>query len=221
MHVNTIRLFEKYGQPYFRPGLRVLEVGPDHPSTLRRIVSDPSIQWERVDIFQHPELTYTAANEYSFPVPDDTFDIVVATNVLEHVRKIWVWIKELSRVCKPGGHVITINPVSWPYHEIPIDCWRAYPEGMKALYEEGGLEVILSKWEAIADAHVRNSVPGRSQSVVNRTEGWRTKALNRVLVGIGYPAERAYDTVTIGRKLSVGRSDVTQSSETTSDERRE
>ena len=86
---------------------------------------------------------------YSFPVPNDTFDIVIATNVLEHVRKVWVWIKELSRACKPGGHVITINPVSWPYHEIPIDCWRAYPEGMKALYEDGGLEVILSKCEAI------------------------------------------------------------------------
>jgi hypothetical protein len=72
---------------------------------------------------------------------------------------------------------------------------------MKALYEEGGLEVILSKCDAIAEAHVRNSVPGRSQNAVNRTEGWKTKALNRVLIGMGYPAERAYDTVTIGRKL--------------------
>src|SRR6185503_10808704 len=99
---------------------------------------------------------------------------------------IGVWIKELSRVCKPDGHVITVNPVSWPYHAIPIDCWRAYPEGMLALYAEGGLEVIVSEWGALADAHVRRSVPGRSQTAILANEGWKTRAINRALVAIGY-----------------------------------
>jgi SAM-dependent methyltransferase len=200
MHPNTILLFQKYAREYFRPGLRVLEVGPDHPSTLRGLVADASLRWETIDLYPHPDLTYTASSEYSFPVPDDTYDVVVATNVLEHVRKIWVWIKELSRVCRPGGHVITVNPVSWPYHEIPIDCWRAYPEGMKALYEEGGLDVVLSTWEALADPHVRHAIPGRSQTAFVVNEGWKTRAVNRVLVAIGYPVERAFDVVTIGRK---------------------
>ena len=65
------------------------------------------------------------------------------------MRKIWLWIKELTRVCKVGGLVITINPVSWPYHEHPIDCWRAFPEGMRALYEDASLEVLLSIFESL------------------------------------------------------------------------
>jgi len=203
MHPNSRLLFCKYAKSYFKSADRVLEVGPDHPSTLRSLVNDASIEWHSVDIFAHAELTYTASSEYSFPIADDVYDVVVAANVLEHVRKIWVWIKELSRVCKPGGHVITVNPVSWPYHAIPIDCWRAYPEGMRALYEEGGLEVIVSQWEAVADAHVRRSVPGRSQTALNAQEGWKTKAINRALVAIGYPVERAFDIVTIGRKPPV------------------
>jgi SAM-dependent methyltransferase len=200
MHPNSRLLFHKYARPYFKSGCRVLEVGPDHPSTLQKLVNDTSIEWHGIDIFAHPDLTYTATSEYSFPVDDNAYDVVVAANVLEHVRKIWVWIKELSRVCKPGGFVITVNPVSWPYHAIPIDCWRAYPEGMRALYGEGGLEVILSEWEAIADAHVRRSVPGRSQSAIGAHEGWKTRAINRALVALGYPVERAFDVVTIGRK---------------------
>jgi SAM-dependent methyltransferase len=198
VHANTLLLFDKYAKQYFRPGLDVLEVGPDRDFRLRRRITDPTITWDTVDIAVRPHVTYTAVNEYSFPIADSRYDIVVAVNVLEHVRKIWIWIKELRRVCKPGGHVVIISPVSWPYHAFPIDCWRAYPQGMTALFEEGGLRVVLSEWEALADPHVRRSIPGRAQTVFLANYGWRVRALTRLLVAIGYPAERAFDIVTIG-----------------------
>ena len=105
--------------------MRVLEIGPDKfPSTYCSLVADRSITWDTLDLWQDARLTYSATSEYSFPAPSDTYDIVLSGQVIEHVRKIWLWIKELTRVCKVGGLVITINPVSWPYHEHPIDCWR-------------------------------------------------------------------------------------------------
>ena len=55
-----------------------------------------------------------------YPIESDVADVVVAVNVMEHVRKPWIWMREITRICKPGGYVITINPVSWPYHEDPI-----------------------------------------------------------------------------------------------------
>ena len=67
----------------------------------------------------------------------------------EHVRKTWVWIKETARVCETSGTVITIDPVSWPHYEAPMDCWRAFPEGMKAPYAEAELEVLGSVWESL------------------------------------------------------------------------
>ena len=141
MHTNSRLLFQKHAREFFRPGLRVLEIGPDKfPSTYCSLVADGSITWDTLDIWQDARLTYSATSEYSFPAPSDTYDIVLSGQVIEHVRKIWLWIKELTRVCKVGGLVITINPVSWPYHEHPIDCWRAYPEGMRALYEDASLE---------------------------------------------------------------------------------
>jgi SAM-dependent methyltransferase len=201
MHGNTQLLFDRYARPYFRPGIRVLEVGPDLPSTLRRLTADESIQWHTVDICRAPQLTYAAVDEYSFPIPDNAYDIVVAANVMEHVRKIWLWIREVSRVCKPGGHVITINPVSWPFHEYPIDCWRAYPDGMTALYEEGGLDVIVSKCESLEDSQNRRHLPGRSLGYIKDHEGWKAKIYWRLFAKLGLPIERPYDTVTIGKKL--------------------
>jgi hypothetical protein len=119
---------------------------------------------------------------------------------MEHVRKPWVWIKELARICKPGGHVITINPVSWPYHEYPIDCWRAYPEGMIGLYEDAGLKVITSRCESLEDTHLRHHIPGRSLRNIYDHQGWKTKTFTKISELLHLPVERPYDTVTIGEK---------------------
>lgn len=130
MHTNSRLLFQKHAREFFRPGLRVLEIGPDKfPSTYCSLVADGSITWDTLDIWQDARLTYSATSEYSFPAPSDTYDIVLSGRVIEHVRKIWLWIKELTRVCKVGGLVITINPVSWPYHEHPIRLLACLPGG--------------------------------------------------------------------------------------------
>lgn len=201
MHGNTRKLFKKYAKSYFLPNTRVLEVGPGvpPPTDIQRIVGDPSIRWETAGIDDTFPVTYIGT-EYSFPVAPGTADIVIATNVMEHVRKPWVWIKELSRICKPGGYVITINPVSWPYHEYPIDCWRAYPEGMMALYEEGGLTTILSRCESLENTNLRRHIPGRSLGNIYHQGSWKTKTITKVNEILRLPVERPYDTVTIGQK---------------------
>jgi SAM-dependent methyltransferase len=155
MHLNSILLFEKYAKPLFTAGMKVLEIGPDgFPSSYRKIVADETISWETLDIYASDKLTYPSTAEYSFPIPADTYDIVLSGQVIEHVKKIWVWTKEVARVCKPGGRVITINPVSWIFHEHPVDCWRIYPEGMKALYEDAGLEMQLSQFESLEPCNI-------------------------------------------------------------------
>jgi SAM-dependent methyltransferase len=200
VHDNTLLLFHKYARPYFRPNLHVVEIGPDGPpSTLQQTVADASIRWETAGMEATPPVTYRGT-EYSYPIPSNMSDIVVAANVMEHVRKPWVWIKEAARICKPGGYVITINPVSWPFHEYPVDCWRAYPDGMTALYEEAGLKVLTSRCESLEDAHLRRHIPGRSLKNIYGHEGWKTRAFVKVLELLRLPIERPYDTVTVGQK---------------------
>ena len=198
MHANSQLLFQKYAREYFRPGMRVLEIGPDSfPSTYQTVVGDSTLTWDTLDICSDSRLTYTAASEYRFPIPDGSYDIVLSGQVIEHVRKIWVWIKEVTRVCKVGGVVVTVNPVSWPYHEAPVDCWRAYPEGMRALYEDAPLEVLVSAWGSLEEPQYRRRLPGRTLECLR----WPLRVAYKTLGLIGFPVECAYDTITIGRKI--------------------
>ena len=148
MHRNSQLLFCTYGISRITADARVLEVGPDaFPSTLRKQVCEFQGQWDTIDLFASSKLTYQAESEYVFPIESETYDVVVASNVIEHVRNPFRWMREIVRVVKPGGHVIIVVPNNWIFHEAPIDCWRIYPDGMKQLFDESGLDVeqIVSK----------------------------------------------------------------------------
>jgi SAM-dependent methyltransferase len=213
MHLNSVLLFRQHLLPLFSEGADVLELGPDSdPSTYRREVTT-SVTWSTADLASEVdaqggrvwgsgtghELTYRMTSEYEIAAPDGRFDIVVSGQVIEHVRQPWIWVKELARVCKPGGLVLTVNPVSWPYHEAPIDCWRIYPDGMRALCEDAGLTVELSLFESLEERPLA-WYPGKSY---NAGRGPKGRALNRVKAMTGYPLPIAFDTVTIARKPAV------------------
>jgi len=197
MHENSLLLFKKYAAPYFADGMDVLEIGPDaFPSGYSSCLDNTSLRWDTLDQRTDSRLTYQKSGEYTFPVPDQSYDITLSGQVLEHVRKPWRWMPELARVTKMGGLVITINPVSWTYHEAPVDCWRAYPEGMTALYEDARLAVELSLWESLETPKFPNFIPGDSREA----QSLGRRALYSLLGPLGLPVERSYDTITIGRK---------------------
>lgn len=199
MHTNSRLIFEKYAKEYFLDNFQVLEIGPDKfPSTYCQSVGNSSIQWDTIDLYKSDKLTYRSISEYEFPIESNQYDIVLSGQVIEHVRKPWVWIKELERVCKKGGLVITVNPVSWVYHEAPIDCWRIYPEGMKAIYEEANLEILLSKWETLENPKHKNKLAGRSLDSRAVTKNY--VRIVKILSFFGFPIESSFDTITIGKK---------------------
>lgn len=199
MHKNSELLFTKYALPFFTSGMKVLEIGPDQcPSWYqRRVAAALSVEWHTLDLYDSAQLTYANSAENSFAIPDGSYDLVLSGQVLEHVRKPWIWLPELARVTTTGGLVVTINPVSWVYHEAPIDCWRVYPEGMKALYEEAALTVLLSVWESLETPGFRRYLPGISWA----DQGWKRNLYYSIFGRLlGIPVERSYDTITIGRK---------------------
>jgi len=197
MHSNSRLLFEKYAKSAIGQGARVLEIGPDaFPSTFLRLSQDLSPIWHTLDISDNPNLTFPGSAEYSFDIPDESYDVVLSAQVIEHVRRPWKWLAEVARVTRVGGLVITINPVSWIYHEAPVDCWRIYPEGMKALYEDASLTVLMSRWESLETPEFRKHSPGVSLE----HQSPKRRMVGKILARLGFPIEAAYDTVTIGRK---------------------
>lgn len=197
MHLNAKLLFEKHAKKFFSAGSRVLELGPDDfPSTFQRIV--PSKEWHTIDLYSNPKLTYLASDPYRFPVEDNSYDIVLSGQVFEHVKKPWKLIVELARICRQGGVIITVAPVSWPYHEAPVDCWRIYPEAMKALHEEARLVTELAVWESLELPKAKRKTPGRSFDAL----GPKLDFALRILRLVGFPSECSFDTIAVGRKAA-------------------
>jgi len=56
------------------------------------------------------------------PFPDESFDAVVATGVLEYVDDLGRALHELARVLRPGG----LAAVSFPAYRAPHNLWRRY-----------------------------------------------------------------------------------------------
>ena len=93
---------------------------------------------EKKKVLDRSELS--VADVRSLPYPDDTFDVVVAVEVLEHIPDPEAGLAEAMRVLKPGGYAITALPVRLPLwmHLYDFDT----PEEVLALYEKVGLEVV-------------------------------------------------------------------------------
>lgn len=226
MHLNSELIFKKYGLSYFKSNLKVLEIAPaSFPTRYQQLVNDPSVIWETIDFVSTEyidqeavnNLTYELKSPYSFPLEDESYDIVLSGQVLEHVEKIWTWMKELKRVVKKGGIIVTINPVSWIYHEAPIDCWRVYPSGIKALAEEAGLAVELARFESVESEQLKQqdpdvyTIPGRSfaycyspkkLSVILKWNKFIRK-VPKAGFFLPIPVEVAYDTISVLKRTDV------------------
>ena len=79
----------------------------------------------------------------SLPFKEESFDVVLNTQVLEHVQRPEVVLSELYRVLKPGGALYLSVPQGDPEHEIPHDYFRFTSFGMRYLLEKVRFEVLF------------------------------------------------------------------------------
>jgi SAM-dependent methyltransferase len=75
---------------------------------------------------------------------DNSYDVVLCSQVLEHTRYPWRLVQEIARVLRPRGVALLIAPSTGHVHRYPEDCFRYFPDGFAALASTAGLLVIES-----------------------------------------------------------------------------
>jgi SAM-dependent methyltransferase len=103
-------------------------VGLDHAESLHGLA--------QVDI---------VASAYDIPEPNDSYDTVISTAVLEHLEEPLQALKEAHRVLRSGGVAIYTAPMFWHLHEEPRDFYRYTKYGLCHLFVKAGFELIELK----------------------------------------------------------------------------
>jgi len=120
-------------------GKRVLDVGcgvkPYYP------FFSSAAEYVGIDVQENPNADLTGAVE-ELPVADGAFDIVLCTQVLEHVDDPPRAVRELHRVTAPGGRVLASTHGVMLYHPNPQDLWRWTHTGLERLFRDAGWEDV-------------------------------------------------------------------------------
>lgn len=73
---------------------------------------------------------------HRLPFEDNKFDLILCTDVLDHLHSPHIAISEMRRVLKPGGRLISITRFVFPLHDVPGDYYRFTKYGLKHLFKE-------------------------------------------------------------------------------------
>lgn len=75
-------------------------------------------------------------------VDNATYDVVVCTQVFEHLHSPLVAASELFRITKPGGLVFVTAPHLCPFHGSPADFYRYTHIGIRQVLTTAGFDVV-------------------------------------------------------------------------------
>lgn len=101
-----------------------------------------SVEYLAADIAGNPDANVLIGAEGTVPVPDRSVDLVLSTQVLEHVTDPAVYLAECHRVLRPGGQLLLSTHGFMVYHPDPVDLWRWTGAGLREAVERTGLRVI-------------------------------------------------------------------------------
>ncbi|WP_367757383.1 class I SAM-dependent methyltransferase [Flavobacterium sp. WC2430] len=81
----------------------------------------------------------------TMPFDNDTFDVVLSTEVLEHVLNPDLYLLEVKRVLKPSGIFFFTVPFLMSFHEVPYDYYRYTPYALEEIFRKNGFTNIKIK----------------------------------------------------------------------------
>ncbi|MFA7324949.1 MAG: methyltransferase domain-containing protein [Candidatus Nanopelagicales bacterium] len=155
-----------YLLPYLRAGARLLDVGcgpgtitvdlarlvgPGHVTALE--YAEAALEAARAEVARQEvrNIAFVTGDVHQLDFEDDTFDIVHAHQVLQHVHDPVQAIREMVRVCKPGGVVAArdgdYSGFTWHPGDEALDRWLAlYDAAARANGGEPNAGRMLLAW---------------------------------------------------------------------------
>ena len=157
-------------------GARVLDIGAGE-CPLRGRLEDAGYLYESLDIEQNHRRTidHVARIDRSLPeslLAHEGYDLLVLTEVLEHVPDWAKAFENLASLLKVGGLCIITTPFFYMLHEEPYDFWRPTDHALRHFAASHGFEVFHSQrngdgWDVLGTLLCSTSVCRRSKTFLS------------------------------------------------------
>jgi SAM-dependent methyltransferase len=89
-----------------------------------------------------PDVDFVADIRDMRSVGSGNYDVVLCSQVLEHVAEPGKAIEEIMRILRPGGRLVLTVPFLSRLHEEPFDYFRFTEYGLRVLLEASGFQVV-------------------------------------------------------------------------------
>lgn len=155
--------------------LRVLDVGCG-TMPYRELIGSRVSRYVGVDVkLTQVDGTLVVAHAAALPFRPREWDVVLATEVLEHLPDVGAFLREARRILRPAGLLLVSWPFVHPLHEVPNDYFRLTEFGIQHLIKESGFvfevferrgNLLLTTW-----AMWSNVARGALSSMERRLDG--------------------------------------------------
>lgn len=127
LHRRLLQLLPNYGG-------RVLDVGcGDKP--YRTWFGEVS-EYVGIDVAAGPEVDVVVTQDERWPVPDQHYDVLLSTQVIEHADSLEFTLVQMSRALRTGGTIILSFPFLYNVHGAPHDYRRFTHHGAAKLLSD-------------------------------------------------------------------------------------
>ncbi len=134
-------------------------------------------------------LDVVRADARALPFPDRSFDLVMSTDVWEHIDDDHTVAREAFRVCRPGGRLLVAVPAGmdlWSGHDVALGHVRRYERAdLVALVEQAGFVVDDTMgWNVllrpIARTRRRTNTSESEMAEINPVLNWGLRSVVRL-----------------------------------------
>lgn len=170
------------------------------------------IDFENSEIYSGEGITFW--DGCTIPLEDNSVDLLLASELLEHVEKPRDIAHEVGRVLKPGGLWLGTVPFIWPMHEVPHDHARYTPYALSSMLNDadfsinsitalGGIDTALAQMLGIWRHAKTHKKTGRKSKIgdaiivrlmkilISRDQGCEDVfSNNNMFTGLGWVAKK-------------------------------
>jgi SAM-dependent methyltransferase len=102
----------------------------------------PQAHYLGADLPENKQANLILGESGALPLEDSRCDVVVSSQVLEHVLDVKRYLGECRRVMRPDGLLLLSTHGSWVYHPHPNDVRRWTRWGLRFEIEQCGFDVV-------------------------------------------------------------------------------